>query len=65
VDEKTAQRYKSFGNDLLTINGQKGKPYLPIPAVYIINRDGSVTYRFFEADYRKRPSVKELLAEIK
>jgi len=65
VDEKTAQRYKSFGNDLLAINGQKGKPYLPVPAVYIVNRDGSVTYRFFEADYRKRPSVKELLAQLK
>ncbi|HZH02090.1 MAG TPA: peroxiredoxin-like family protein [Flavisolibacter sp.] len=65
VDEKTANRYKSFGNDLMAINGQKGKPYLPVPAVYIVNRDGSITYRYFESDYRKRPSVKELLEQIK
>ena len=65
VDEKTASRYKSFGNDLLLINQQKGKPYLPVPAVYIINKEGSVTYRFFEADYRKRVSVKEILDQLK
>jgi peroxiredoxin len=64
VDEKTATRYKSFGNDLLLINQQKGKPVLPVPAVYIINKEGSVIYRFFEADYRKRPSVKDILAQL-
>lgn len=65
VDDKTAARYKSFGNDLLAITGQKGKPYLPVPAVYVINREGSVTYRYFEWDYRKRPSVKEILDQLK
>jgi peroxiredoxin len=65
VDEKTAVRYKSFGNDLLAINQQKGKPYLPVPAVYIINKEGSVIYRFFDANYRNRVSVKEILDQLK
>ena len=65
VDEKTTTRYKSFGTDLLKINQQKGSPILPVPAVYIINRDGSITYRYFNEDYRKRPSVAELAAQIK
>lgn len=65
VDERTANRYKSFGNDLLVINQQKGKPVLPVPAVYIINKEGSVIYRFFESDYRKRPFVKEILDQLK
>lgn len=65
VDEKTATRYKSFGNDLLVLNQQKGKPYLPVPAVYIINKEGSVIYRYFEPDYRKRISVKEVLDQLK
>jgi peroxiredoxin len=65
VDDKTATRYKSFGNDLLVLNQQKGKPYLPVPAVYIINKEGSVIYRYFEADYRKRVSVKEILDQLK
>ncbi len=65
VDEKITARYKNFGNDLLEINKQKGKAVLPVPAVYVINRDGAVTYRFFDADYKKRPSVKEILDELK
>jgi peroxiredoxin len=64
VDEKTQNRYKSFGTDLLEINGQKDKAYLPVPAVYVINKEGSVKYRFFDNDYRKRPSVKDILKEL-
>ena len=65
VDEKTRNRYKSFGTDLSVINQQKGSVYLPVPAVYVINRDGSIVYRFFDADYKKRPSVKQILSELK
>ena len=65
VDEKITARYKNFGNDLLEINKQKGKAVLPVPAVYVVNSDGAVTYRFFDADYKKRPSVKAILDEIK
>ena len=64
VDEKTQQRQKNFGNDLLAINGQKERAYLPVPAVYIVNRDGSVTFRFFEEDYRRRGFVKVLLKNL-
>jgi peroxiredoxin len=65
VDEKTTTRYKSFGTDLLKINEQKDKPVLPVPAVYIVNRDGSIIYRYFDIDYRHRPSVAQLLQELK
>ena len=65
VDERTLNRYKSFGNDLLAINGQKLKAFLPVPAVYVVNKEGSVIYRYFNEDYKKRPSVKEVLAELK
>jgi peroxiredoxin len=64
VDEKTQQRYKNFGNDLLEINGQKDRAYLPVPAVYIVNRDGAVTFRYFDEDYRKRVFVKDLLSNL-
>ena len=65
VDERTAGRYKNFGTDLLAINQQKLKAWLPVPAVYIVNKEGSVTYRYFNEDYKKRPFVKDLLTEIK
>ncbi len=65
VDERSASRYKSFGTDLLTINQQKLKPQLPVPAVYIVNKEGSVTYRYFDEDYKKRPAIKDILTELK
>jgi peroxiredoxin len=65
VDERTTGRYKSFGTDLLAINEQKLKVVLPVPAVYIINKEGTVTYRYFNEDYKKRPAIKDILAELK
>jgi peroxiredoxin len=64
VDDRTLGRYKNAGIDLLTLNGQK-QAQLPVPAVYIINKEGAVSYRYFDADYRKRVSVKEILSELK
>jgi peroxiredoxin len=60
IDERTEGRYKNAGIDLKKINTQK-EVSLPVPAVYIINKDGYVTYRFFDADYRKRPWVKDIV----
>ncbi|HVG16997.1 MAG TPA: peroxiredoxin-like family protein [Chitinophagaceae bacterium] len=65
VEQRSVDRYKGFGTDLLAINGQKGAVQLPVPAVYIINKEGAVTYRYFNDDYKKRPWVKEILDEIK
>ncbi len=65
VDDKTVRRYKSFDIDLAANNSQKEDAiYLPVPAVYIIDKDGNVKYRFFEPDYKKRPSVKEILDNL-
>lgn len=60
VDERTEGRYKNAGIDLKKINAQK-EVVLPVPAVYIINKDGYVTYRFFETDYKKRPWVIDIV----
>jgi peroxiredoxin len=65
VDERTLNRYKNFGTDLLAINQQKTKANLPVPAIYIVNKEGSVTYRYFNDDYKKRPWVSEILEELK
>lgn len=65
VDERTLGRYKNAGIDLLQNNAQKTTAQLPVPAVYVINKEGSVTFRYFDADYKKRVWVKDILAEIK
>jgi peroxiredoxin len=65
VDTATINMYKTkWDVDFLKINQQQEKAYLPVPAVYIIDKNGVITYRFFETDITKRPSVKELLANL-
>jgi peroxiredoxin len=64
VDDRTVNRYKMAGIDLQKVNVQK-TAMLPIPAVYIINKEGSVTFRYFDENYRNRLTVKEIVKNIK
>ncbi|HEU5166731.1 MAG TPA: peroxiredoxin-like family protein [Chitinophagaceae bacterium] len=65
VDDRTVSRYKNADIDLATANGQKEKIYLPVPAVYIISKkEGTIVYRYFEFDYKKRVSVQEILNNL-
>jgi len=63
MQENMVTRYRNAGIDIEKFNGANGK-FLPVPAVYIIDKESTVTYRFFETDYKKRPSVKELLDNL-
>ena len=63
VPENTLTRYRNGGLDIEANNGTNGK-YLPVPAVYIIDKESNITYRFFDADYKKRPSVQEIVANL-
>lgn len=65
VDDKTVSRYKNADIDLATFNGQKDKIYLPVPAIYIISREGTILYRFFDTDYKKRATVEEILNNLR
>jgi peroxiredoxin len=38
---------------------------MPIPATFVIARNGIVKARFIDPDYRKRVTVEELLAALK
>jgi peroxiredoxin len=58
-----ADRYKKGGLDVAMANGQTDY-VLPVPATYIINKDGKIKYVFFDKDYKKRPSVKNLTANL-
>lgn len=64
VDDRTVAHDKNTGIDLLKINNQK-QAALPIPAAYIIDKEGNVTYRYFDEDPRKRVSVKEIINNLK
>ncbi len=63
VPENTITRYRNSGIDIEKNNGANGK-YLPVPAVFVIDKESTVIYRFFDADYRKRPWVKDILENL-
>jgi peroxiredoxin len=56
--------YSQIGNDLPTVNGN-GQWVLPIPATYLIDRNGVVAYAHVEADYRQRAEPQDVLDRIR
>ena len=63
VEQATQERYKKFGIDFAVANGSNGAN-LPVPATYVIDKDGKIKYVFFNPDYRLRPSVKEIVEHL-
>ena len=63
VDENTVAKYKNYGIDFNITNGNNGANLL-VPATYIIGKDGKIKYVFFNTDYRKRASIKDILDHL-
>lgn len=63
VDDATLTKYKGYGIDLEKASGQKHHG-LPIPAIYVINQEGLITFAHSDPNYRQRLDVKVLLKEI-
>lgn len=61
VDNKTIERYKGYGIDFTKVNGEANGANLPVPAVYVISKDGKIVYRHFDKNYVKRATVAEIL----
>jgi peroxiredoxin len=38
---------------------------LPIPATFVVDRDGKITARFVDPDFRRRMAIEELLAALR
>jgi len=56
--------YKGFGLDLPTINGEPSWT-LPMPARFVIDRDGTIAYAEVNPDYTRRPDPEELLPALR
>lgn len=57
------KKYKDRGIDIEKVTGDNAH-ILPVPAMYIINPKGIITYVFFNTDYTQRPPVKTILANL-
>ncbi len=63
VDEMTITKYKKYGIDFKKANGENGAN-LPVPATYIVGKNGKIKYVFFNPDYSKRASVKDIISNL-
>lgn len=61
MEESLASKYKTYGIDVAKNNGST-EAVLPVPATYIIGKDGKIKFVQFDTDYKRRASVKEILA---
>lgn len=56
--------YSQIGNDLPTVNGN-GQWVLPLPATYLIDRNGVVVYAHVKADYRLRAEPQDVIDRLR
>jgi peroxiredoxin len=63
VPDGVIQIYTHFGVDLDKRNGDASHE-LPMPATYIIDRDGTIKLSYVQADYKNRLPVEALLANL-
>jgi len=63
VDDATYQRLLGYGINLEKASG-KEHHLLPVPAVFIVDAEGTITFRYFNPDYKQRLSTEALLEAI-
>lgn len=54
---------EKLGADLLHSQSDESER-LPIPATFIIDRNGTIVWRHFDPDYRKRSSIEDIVRNI-
>jgi peroxiredoxin len=61
LDEATIANYKTFGVDVEVSQGNQAH-ILPVPAVFVINRQGRIVFAHSNPDFKVRLSAAEILA---
>jgi peroxiredoxin len=64
LPENLKPTYKKFGIDLPEHNGYNNYT-LPVPATYLIDREGKIHYSFVELDYKLRANPDEIIEKLK
>jgi peroxiredoxin len=60
VDDATRERYRSLGIDLEAASGEDHH-LLPVPSVFLIDREGRIGFAYSNADYTTRLPTADLL----
>lgn len=64
VDDRTVERYKENGIDLEKNSGYDHH-LLPVPAVFLVNPDGLITFQYVNPNYKTRIKSEVLLSAAK
>lgn len=64
VDEATLEKYAGYGIDLEAASGEKHH-MLPVPAVFLVGKDGVIDFAYANPDYKTRIEPEVLLAKAK
>ena len=63
LEEEMYDRYKNFGINIDRASGNKDR-VLPVPATYIIGKEGVIEAAHFNNDYTQRMPVKDILEAV-
>ncbi len=63
LPEELDAAYKGFGIDLRQRHNTD-KAELPIPATYVVAKDGTITYVHLDVDYTYRAELEEIIAAL-
>ena len=64
LDADTLEKYTKYGIDLTKQSGGKNKDVLPVPAFYLVSKDGKIIFDHSDPDYTKRIAKEDILAAI-
>ncbi|MGF1485982.1 MAG: peroxiredoxin-like family protein [Prochloraceae cyanobacterium] len=63
LPEQLRPLYQGFGIDIVKYNGDRSFE-LPIPATYVVDRDGTIVRAFVDVDYTNRLDPEEIIAAL-
>jgi len=63
LGKKTLVKYKLFGINLSKSNGNEDN-ILPVPATYVIDKNGIIAYKHFDENYKVRAEVDDILKTL-
>lgn len=64
LDDKTVEQYNGYGIKLMDSAGEP-RYSLPVPAFYLVDEAGKITFEFHDADYKVRISKDDVLKAIR
>ena len=65
IEPATVEKYQGYGIALPSVPGDTDTHWLPVPAAYLIGRDGTVKFVYTNADYKTRAAMADLMAAAK